>query len=213
MSFEQLPLAPVLARCDAVVVLGKRPTPGQPPVEVTARAALGALLWHAAPPGTLLVCLEGYTWPGSTRSGARYVRQVAAWAGVPPAQIVARSLANCTIREVEFLAAVLAEQRRTHPLVVTHPYHVPRTRRYLRQVGLLAPVVPCTPGLARRLPGAARHPHLLRAIAQGHPRGWARLHNALSECALVLLHACDPPGYIERRLADQLRGDGLPIVR
>lgn len=191
---------------DSVVVMGKSYGPGGEPRELEARAAFGALCWHQMAGETLFVCLEGYDMPDKGRCGAMIARQVALDADVPPVRIVTRPLVNCTIQEARAIAAVLREYARGRPLVVTHPYHIGRTRRYLQQVGVCASMGACSLALARQLPAAARYAHLLRCIERGEPHGWNRLYNPLSERALLLLHALNPAGTIEQRLADMLRG-------
>ncbi len=195
---------------DAVIVMGKTYAPGGSPAELRARAAFGVACWRHAAAGAVWACLEGYDQPQRDRSGAAVAAAVAQAAGVPSARIVALPLANCTVREVLAIKAVLTAHTCCAPLVVTHPYHVPRTRRYLRAVGVGAPVVGCTLARARAL---TTDTALLAVIAAGAPSLLAVLREWRTELLLHALHTCDPAGIIEQRLADRLRGGAVPAYR
>ncbi len=192
--------------CDAIVVMGKLYPPGGGPYELVARSALAALIWQHSPANTLLMCMEGYDHPDRTRSGADVFREAVLQSGVPAALVVARGLANCTAREVEYIREALRDYGRAHPLVITHPYHVPRTWRYLHAVGVAAQVIGCTPALARRFPAASERLDLLRLVEHGEPGLLNTTRERLVELLLMTLHTVDPPGTIERRLSDWIRG-------
>lgn len=188
-------------------MMGKTYAPGGTPAELRARAAFGVACWQHAATGALWGCLEGYDHPQRDRAGAAVAAAVAHAAGVPSAQMVALPLANCTVREVLAIKAVLTAHNCRAPFVVTHPYHVARTRRYLREVGVGAPVLGCTLARARALTDDAA---LLDMIAAGAPSPLALLREWRTEVLLHALHTFDPAGIIEQRLADRLRGGDVP---
>lgn len=192
---------------DAIVVMGKTYAPGQAPDQLRARAALAVLYWQHSGGAAPIICTEGYDLPDKHLSGAAVVAEVAQQAGVPAAHIVAHPLVNCTAREVEAIRDILDAYHKTRPLVITHAYHVGRTRRYLRDVGVAAQVVGCSPALARQQVETP-DPALLALITRGQPSLPDRLREAVVERLLTTLHTLDPLGIIERRLADRVRGGG-----
>ena len=197
---------------DAIVVMAKRPGRGEGPRELEARAALAALFWRREGRTIPMICVEGYDLPDTTDSGAEIVRQVALTAGVPNAAIVARPQTNCTVREVRAIREILQERGASQPLVITHPYHVRRTRGYLREAGVEANVVGCSSALVRGMFAGADEP--LRGLVE---RGETSRLNLLREYAveflLTILHAVDRQGRVEMFLADRVRGRGEKPVR
>lgn len=197
---------------DAIVVMGKRPSRGCAPRELEARAALATILWKRGTDRAVIVCVEGYDLPDSALSGAEVVRQVALNADVPADRILARGLSNCTAREAEAIRDVLSELASTHPIVVTHPYHLARTRRYLGAMDLNAIVIGCSLTLARSLCLGEEYGDLLGLVSRGEPKKIDELRETVIELGLSLLHTFDSRGRVERYLADHVRGSGRPAM-
>lgn len=193
---------------DALVVMGKRPMPGRPPHELEARAAFAVLLWRARGGDLPLICVEGHDIAGYRESGAEVVAAVARGAGVPDDRVVAPALSNCTAREVEGVREVLASLGCRRPLVITHAYHVRRTRWYFREVGLVAEVCACSTRAAQTFAQDAAGQALLAIIRCGEPGRLPRLREWGVEFLLTLLHAVDRAGTCERWLADRIRAGG-----
>ncbi len=196
---------------DAIVVMAKKPRRHDGPRELVARAALGALFWHRLPQKAPVICVEGHDLDEPGRSGADVVKDVLLQAGVSDEWIVARALSNCTAREVAAIRAVLQESGRHNPLVITHPYHVRRTKRYFAAAGMPARVVGCSAEFAREEFAGQTGSAWFQLIEHGEIRGPRYVQELLTEAVLSLLHTLDPQGRIERYLADRLRGgvDGL----
>ena len=190
---------------DALVVMAKRPARHEGPRELEARAALAVLFWRQKQPSVVLICVEGHDLPDAEISGAEAVRNLALATGVSKDRVVARSLTNCTVREVAAIHGILRGLGATRPLVVTHPYHVRRTRWYLRAAGDEATVVGCSSELvARMFPMADT---LLRGMVErGEVRGLRYAREFVVEILLSLLHFVDRRGRVEMFLADRVRG-------
>ena len=185
--------------------MGKRPAKHEGPRELEARTALAVLFQQERGKSVGIVCVEGHDLPDSDLSGAEVVRNVAVAANVPDNCIVARSLTNCTVREVAAIRDALDDLGAKHPLVITHPYHVRRTRWYLRESGLAATVVGCSATLAMQMfPSGSAALHGL--IQRGEVRGLRYGREFVVEIMLTILHFLDRRGRIEMFLADRIRG-------
>jgi hypothetical protein len=190
---------------DAVVIMAKRPAPREGPYELEARAALGVLFCRQAGLSVPIICVEGYDLPDSDLSGADVVRNLAVTAGVPSDRIATRGLTNCTVREVVAIREVLHDWNADRPLIITHPYHVHRTRWYLREAGIDASVVGCSAGLATRTFSPIDE-FLFCLIERGETRGLNRAREFVVEILLTILHSLDRGGRVEMLLADRIRG-------
>jgi uncharacterized SAM-binding protein YcdF (DUF218 family) len=190
---------------DAIVIMAKRPARRKGPRELEARAALGILFWQQTGGRVTIICVEGHDLPDSDLSGAEVVHNVAVAAGVPRDHILTRPLTNCTVREVVAIRDILRELDARQPLVITHPYHVRRTRWYLREAGIGANVIGCSAELAiRTFPSIEAS--LLRLIERGEAHGLNYAREFVVEILLTILHSLDRGGRVEMRLADRIRG-------
>lgn len=186
---------------DAIAVLGKSQGTKRDNKQLEARVGLAAALWHDAPPPkpiVLYVAAHDVPTVEALLTG-RY--------GVPPERIVTRWASNCTFVEVRELRDAGRPHGVDRIVGITHPYHAPRTERYLREVLPHASVLAVRPealaGLA--LPDTAAFAALPELIRASQPGPLDAARERLVEATLRAIHALDPGGRTERALANLVR--------
>jgi uncharacterized SAM-binding protein YcdF (DUF218 family) len=118
---------------DALLVLGKelRRDPERARRELAARSAAAAVAWRCW--RSPILALEGVL-RGQEEPGCDIVRRELVALGVPADQITARPWTCSTREEVLRSVELLDQVKGRRMLAITAAYHVPRTRRYFRQI-------------------------------------------------------------------------------
>jgi uncharacterized SAM-binding protein YcdF (DUF218 family) len=118
---------------DALLVLGKelRCDPERARRELAARSAAAAVAWRCW--RVPIFALEGVL-RGQDEPGCDIVQRELVALGVPADQVIARPWTCSTREEVLRSVELLDEMEGCRMLAITSAYHVPRTRRYFRQL-------------------------------------------------------------------------------
>jgi hypothetical protein len=180
--------------------------------QLRARVAVAAALWHAACEPKPYVFFVAADVNGRLRTRDADVVESALTGefGIPARCVLTRSRSSCTLIEVR-AARVLGRIHGVHHVVaVTHPYHAPRVRRYLAEVLPGTSVVEVHPGVlgALELPSGCSEMfrELPALIRDSMPARTDLLRERIVEWLMTRLHAVDPRGRVERRLAKLVRG-------
>jgi hypothetical protein len=185
----------------AIAILGKSQGTKRDNKQLEARVGLAAALWHAAPPPKPLVLyVAAHDVPAvEALLAGRYA--------VPPESTVTRWASNCTFVEVRELRDAGRLHGVERMVGVTHPYHAPRTERYLREVLPHSSVVAVRPGALAglSLPDAAAFAALAELIRASQPGPLDAAREHVVEGTLRAIHALDPAGHTERALANLVR--------
>lgn len=170
----------------ALLVMGKRQGTKRVNRQLHARVARAAALWRDAPDPKPLVLFVAADANRSGERDAEWVRRTLVEnGGLPAERVFARPLSDCTFVEVRTARDLAVRHGFERILAVTHPYHAPRARRYLREV----------------LPGSE-----VVAVPQSQPQGLDAIREGALEWILQRIHSLDSRGRIERGLAARLRG-------
>ncbi len=125
---------------DAAIVLGAAQWNGRPSPVFQARLDHAARLWQAGRVRWVLVT-GGQAW-GDTQAeadvGARYLRTQ----GLPSSRVLAVPTGENTYVSLEAAAARMRELRLSRALLVSEPYHMKRSLRMARDLGLEAEPAP-----------------------------------------------------------------------
>jgi hypothetical protein len=189
----------------AVVILGKVRRLQRNHSQLDARVATAAALWHAAsaPRPWILYVASDVHGREQVPDGLVVRRKLVDELGVAAADFVFRPWSNCTLVEARAVR-VLARALALGPITaLTHPYHAPRARRILTAAIPTARVLPVWPETvaALSLPGL----DLARIVARSMPGPAELARERAVEGVLACLHAVDPRGRLERRIASAVR--------
>jgi uncharacterized SAM-binding protein YcdF (DUF218 family) len=193
---------------DSLVVMGKVQKTGKEPLELKARVALAACMMINSSNDVLLVSAGGPYLPDINIPVAQIVKGWAMQWGVPEDRIITSDESNNTIREVKVIQALLTKCKRRHPLVISHAYHLRRTKRYCSEIGLDVQVLPCSVSALDHMA-----PYCSSEIRETIQCGYPSLSNVMKEfCVeniLSLIHAIDRSGKFESWLADLVRDGNI----
>lgn len=188
---------------DSVVVMGKIHKTGNEPLELRARVAFATCLLYAYP-NMILISAGGPYLHDSPVPVAQIVKEWAIRWGIKENRIVTRNESNSTIREVKVIQKMLIQYKRDKPLVISHSYHLRRTKRYFSENGLDIQTVHCSvKALHRAVPDGMLH--LLDVIQSGQISFMNACKEYCVETILSLIHTADPTGKFECWLADRVR--------
>ncbi len=196
----------------ALLVMGKARRLKGENRQLHGRVALAAALWHAASdpkPYVLFVSADVHG-PERTPDAQEVESRLTGKYEIPARYVLARSRSSCTSIEVRAARVLTRIHALDHIVAVTHPYHAPRTRRYLDEVLPGTSVVEVHPAILDELALPERGSELFRdlegTIRNSMPTRPELLRERIVEWLLTRLHALDPRGRFERRLAKLVRG-------
>lgn len=131
---------------DAIVVLGAAVQPdGQPGPNLRERVRHAVELYRAGY-AAHVICTGGER--GDPTSAAAVACKLAMQQGVPPEALWLADGSWDTLADARFAAEVMAAQSWRTALLVTHPLHAYRARRFFRQAGVQAYASPTTTDLS-----------------------------------------------------------------
>ncbi len=188
----------------AIVVLGKARGRRRESLQLLARTAVAAALWHAAVAPKPVVAVGARDAPGGVPDAQRVARRLAEL-GVPSERILARSWSNCTLLEARAVRVLARAHGLGGVTVVTHPYHRARAQRLFAEVLGDVEVRAVEPALVRALPPRACARDLEEQVAASMPGGLDLAREQVIEFVLGVLHRIDPRGRVERGLAPLVR--------
>jgi len=195
----------------AIHIVAKRQGSKRENRQLVARVAMAAALWHYAPnPKPWVTYVASDVHGPDCAPDSELVRSLLTGRfEVPPACQLLRSKANCTFLEVRWVRALARARGFRRIVALTHSYHVARAQRYFDEALPGVTVLPVDlRGLALtfRSPGQPKFyreiPLLVRQAQPGLPD---LLRELVVEGLLRGLHALDPRGGLERRMADRVR--------
>lgn len=179
--------------------------------EVAARAAAALALSEALypeGPGLFLLCAEGLL-RGQPRPGCQLAAEILLSLGASPDRIRCWPASNRTAVEVDSLHRMRLSVGGGGLVLVTSPYHAPRTRRVaarilpeVRDLAVLGFTSSLVEAALREL-SPERHRLLSATMEAGRRRGLAHLPVAATEGLGFLVGELP---FVERWLADWLRG-------
>lgn len=195
----------------AILVVSKRQGTKPENLQLHARVALAAALWHSRRDPRLPIFHVAADTHGPRRihDGVVVRALLADRYRVPAAAIHLRRWSLCTVVEVRAMRVLARRHRLGRILAVTHGYHAPRVASYLAEAGLPATVVAADAsalGVLEAPPGSADlWAEIRRVLDRARPRGLDLARERAVEAALTALHRLDPRGRVERWLARRLR--------
>jgi uncharacterized SAM-binding protein YcdF (DUF218 family) len=191
------------------VILGKIRRWRGESLQLMARTAVAAALWHATEEPRPLVLMVASDAPDVPPDADRVAARLASL-GVPSASIRTRRWSNCTLLEARSVRVLARREGLESFTVLTHPYHRPRAQRIFGEVLSRAEVRAVEPRMARDLARRAGPGDLVGEVAASMPGRFDAFRETIVEWILRGLHRIDPRGRIERSLVRLLR---TPVVR
>lgn len=189
---------------DGIVVLGKARGRKAESLQLLARTAVAAALWHEAReprPAVLVVTRDA---PEAMPDAYRVARRLEEL-GVPRERILARAWSNCTMIEARAVRVLARAHGLGRLTVLTHPYHRPRAEQIFREVVSEVDFLEVEPSLFDACSVPPDLAFVPAEVKRSMPRGVDLLRERLIEAVLSVLHVVDPRGRIERGLAAWVR--------
>ena len=192
-------------------VVAKRQGSKKENLQLAARVATAAVLWHCAPgPKPIISYVANDVHGPEKKPDAHVVRRLLTERfRVPEDRLYIRIKANCTLLEVRKVCALNKIHGPGRIAALTHTYHAGRAQRYFNEVLPNVSVLSVGPDLldhiSNRYGRTGFFHEAIDMVKKARPDRRDLARERVVEWMLNRIHTLDPRGRLERSLADRLR--------